>query len=700
MQNNHKLFIFIEMKTNLSFKNFLTKLSKLLIFIVFLNVISINLANAQNNMKDAPVIGAQVIIEPGQTPEEIDTWFRILSENNLKVCRIRMFEMYMHKPDNTWDYTLFDLAFKAAEKYGIKVFATLFPVASDNSVGGFKFPESDEHFQSIANCIKNMATHFKQFSSFYGWVLINEPGVGGSLPNTEYTAKKFKEWKSAQIEPEYQSKGYTKLVSFDNEKFLLDYTTWFLGWIANEIHKYDTGRHLHVNNHQVFMNVAEYNFPEWRKFLTTLGASAHPSWHFGYFNRNEYAKAMSANCDIIRSGAGNIPFWVTELQGGNNTYSGLKAFCPTKEEISQWLWTSIGTGAQGIIFWSLNPRSIGEEAGEWALINFQNEPSDRLSAAKDVSTCLDKNKALFANAQPIESGINILYIRESLWAEKVVQYSKGDDSKEYEGRMTGGVMKSALAYYETLLENGINSNFKEISEFDWNQNEYTGKVIILANQISVPSRYWAKLTDFVSKGGKLIVDGITFFYDENMLSLMNTGFPLEKLMGGTLSEVKCIPGDFTIALSEPRTILPVHLWKGYIKNTTGKAIALEGNLILGNRNIYGKGETVWIPSMIGLGARRNDNSKLSEFIKKEVRQNYLNLPIRFKTQQKGVLVRTMQSEKSFITIIINKSKDVKNIQLDVNPGLKPTVLFAEKTGKIIGNMMVLPSEETLVVLWQ
>ena len=31
-----------------------------------------------------------------------------------------------------------------------------------------------------------------------------------------------------------------------------------------------------------------------------------------------------------------MPFWVTELQGGNNTYSGYKAFCPTKEEITQW----------------------------------------------------------------------------------------------------------------------------------------------------------------------------------------------------------------------------------------------------------------------------------------------------------------------------------------------------------------------------
>ena len=30
---------------------------------------------AQKSMSDVPVFGAQIFIEPGQTPEDIDTWF-------------------------------------------------------------------------------------------------------------------------------------------------------------------------------------------------------------------------------------------------------------------------------------------------------------------------------------------------------------------------------------------------------------------------------------------------------------------------------------------------------------------------------------------------------------------------------------------------------------------------------------------------
>ena len=32
---------------------------------------------------DVPVIGAQVFIEPGQTAEQVDGWFRTLAENGM-----------------------------------------------------------------------------------------------------------------------------------------------------------------------------------------------------------------------------------------------------------------------------------------------------------------------------------------------------------------------------------------------------------------------------------------------------------------------------------------------------------------------------------------------------------------------------------------------------------------------------------------
>jgi beta-galactosidase len=668
---------------------------KRLLFILLINFCINQISIAQTSLTDVPMIGAEIFIEPGQKPEEIDTWFRLMKEAGMTLTRIRLFESYMHKEDGSWDYSLFDAAYKAGEKYGIRIYGNLFPATSFTDVGGFKFPRDEAHLKSIAEYIKNLVTHFKQFKSSYGWVPINEPGSGG-LPKDNFTNKKYQEWKTKQSVPIYNSNGYQHF-DFADERFLIDYNIWFLKWLTDEIQKYDPGSPIHVNNHAIFQNAAEYNFPEWRKFLTSLGGSAHASWHFGYFNRSQYAMALSANSEMLRSGAGNIPWLMTELQGGNNTYSGYNAMCPTKEEIAQWLWTTIGAESKGNIFWSLNPRASGTEAGEWALLNFQNEPSDRMKEAANVAKTINRNPNLFAHAKEVESGINILYVREALWVEKKLQTG----GTPYEGRNVGGVMKSALGYFEAISEMGLQSNFKEIGEFDFSQTNYTGKVIILAHQIAIPSKYWKPLEDFVSKGGKLIADGLTGFYDENALSIMKTGFPLEKLFGGNIKEFKVIDNLFTLRLINPKLDLPAHLWRGTIAATTARPISTNEAETVAVRNNFGKGEVIWMPSLVGLGARINKNYKnLGIFLKTIVQPNVDASPFSFVNTQEGMLMKTLQSNSSYITIILNKSGINKSVVLKVKEkNHNPKVLFANKKGNIKNNIVAIASEETIVIQW-
>ncbi len=651
---------------------------------------------AQKSMSDVPVFGAQIFIEPGQTPEDIDTWFRMLKENGMKTTRIRMFESYMHKADGTWDFSLFDLAFKSADKYGIQVYCTIFPYTEKTDIGGFKFPRDEAHLQSIALFIEKLVTHFSQYKSMYGWVLINEPGVSGNIPSTEFTKAKYQEWLQKNPQSEFVKNGYPILVELTDQRFLLDYNTWFLNWIATEIKKWDTKHVLHVNNHAMFQNCAEYNFPEWRKFLTTLGGSAHASWHFGYFKREQYAMAMSANSEIVRSGAGELPWIMTEIQGGNNTYSGMAPFCPTKNEIAQWMWVTVGTQGKGGIFWSLNPRSSGIEAGEWAMLDFQDQPSDRLIAAAEVSKVIDSNPELFANAREVESGINILYVRQSLWAEKKMA---SPSVQNYEGRLVGGVMKSALGYFETFSELGINCNLKEFGEFDFTKDDYSGSTIILAHQISIPSEYAPKLEAFVSKGGKLIVDGLTGFFDDNLHNTMKTGFPFAKLLGGNISEFKAVDNLFDVKIDQLN--LPAHLWRGFIRNTSGKVISTVDGEPVATRNQFGKGETLWIPSLLGLGARLGGNEQLAQLLAQELKPNFNKASYFFASQQKGMLMKTLQSGDSYITIVVNKSKDLKRIALNTTDKFKkPSTLFADKEGTVSGETISISPEETMVIEWK
>jgi beta-galactosidase len=643
---------------------------------------------------DIPMIGAQVFIEPGQKAAEIETWFSTMHKYGLDICRIRLFESYMRNQEGSWDFSLFDLAYEAAEKYNIKVFGTLFPATTFEDVGGFKFPRSEEHFRSIAYYIRNLITHFKQFKSCAGWVLINEPG-SGSIPDERFSQDKLKKWKEGQTQSSVNPDGY-HVFHFEQKRFLLDYNTWYLKWLADEIYKYDPGSHLHVNNHNIFQNIQEYDFPKWREFLSTLGGSGHASWHFGYFERSQYAMAMSANAEIIYSGAGNIPWLMTELQGGNNTYSAYAPMCPTREEIYQWLWTIIGTGGKGGIFWCLNPRASGYEAGEWAMIDFQNGPSDRLLAASDVANVLRKNPSLFADAKPVESGVNLIYTRETFWIEENLQTGGTD----YEGRKQGGAMKSVLGYFEACCEMGIQCSIKEINEFDFARDDYHGITIILAHQISLPSAHWKNLENYVRNGGKLLVDGLTAYYDEDAHCIMKTGFPLEVLFGGVIKEFKVVDNLFNVALNDPVLILSAHLWRGSIHDKTSKPIARFNNEAIATRNTFGNGEVLWMPSMIGLGSRISGYEKLIMLLDNELNESMSHLPFRFKAPHQKMLMKTLKSGNSFITILINKNTTPQKVQLEIRDHYTPKVLFADQSGMVSqANIVSISPEETVVISW-
>lgn len=646
----------------------------------------IQTVNAQNRpLKNttAPFFGAQIFIEPGQSAELIDSWFKTLKDNGMTMCRIRMFESYMLQSDGSWDFTLFDHAFRAAAKHGVKIYATLFPATEKTDIGGWKFPKNEAEKESFARYIKALVTHYKDHPALYGWVIINEPGMDGKMPATEFFKEARSEWDKTHVEADYKENGYPVLMTTRNYEFLNQFTTSFLGWIAGEIRKYDDNHDMHVNPAGIFSNYEEYDFPAWRSFLTSLGGSAHPSWHFGYFTRREYSMAMLTISELIRSGAGDMPWFMTEIQGGNNTYSGVNAMCPTPEEITQWLWITLGCQGKGAIFWMLNPRSSGIEAGEWAMIDFQGKPSERLLAAKAVSETVAANAALFREPRIIPSGIDVVYFNESLWAENLMAIR----NDRHAGRQPGSVIKSPVACLRALTERGLNVGLKNITEYDFTQKDYSGKSIIIANQISIPTKYRERLETFVARGGTLFVEGLTAFFDEDLHNTMNTGFTFENLFGGNISEFILRDNLFTIEAAGHK--LPVHLWHGQ----------MAGQETPVSRHAFGKGSVIWLPSTVALGAWvSGDYKSLADYL-------YATLPhsaeaISFTKHHNNVLMRTLKAGKERLAICVNKSTKEKTIVLNNAGNMKSTkVLFASPGCAVTGNTLTMKPEGVLVLTY-
>jgi beta-galactosidase len=70
---------------------------------------------------ETPLIGAQIWIESGQTPAQIDGWFRQLSEAHMPVARLFLMWPDLEPKRDVWDFALYDEAFRAAERYHVRI---------------------------------------------------------------------------------------------------------------------------------------------------------------------------------------------------------------------------------------------------------------------------------------------------------------------------------------------------------------------------------------------------------------------------------------------------------------------------------------------------------------------------------------------------------------------------------------------------
>lgn len=628
---------------------------------------------------DVPFIGAQVFIEPGQTPRQIDQWYSLMEHAGMTVCRIRMFQQYMERADGTWDFSLFDEAFEAARRHHVKVYCTLFPTTDRTDIGGWKFPKDDAQQQSFTRFIEALVQHYRSHEALKGWVIINEPGTGGDVPHSAFTDAAWQRWQQQHPDRLIADDGFPILTAPRRQAFTYDFTAEYLGWIASEIRKYDSKHDIHVNPADVFGNIGDYDWQRWRSFLTSLGGSAHPSWHYYNFDRSQYAAAMVIEAEILKGGAVQLPWLMTEIQGGNNTWSGGRALCPTQEEIAQWLWTVIGTEGKGGIFWMLNPRSSGIEAGEWALLDFQNQPSDRMKMAAEVTRCIQQNAKMFAGVRQQMSGVDIVYSKEARWAEQLM--SRRVD--RFVGREDQAVFKSMAACWQALAGRGIQAGIRQLDDYDFSQPDYTGRTIILAHQIALPRAAKESLEQFVSRGGTLIVEGLTGFFDENLHNTNTIDFFWRNLFDGEVSEFICRDDTFGVNIGMHQ--LPAHWQKGII----------AGSNLPSREQTFGKGRVVWIPSCIALGAWvSKDYKPLSDFLATQIAASQA---ICFGNYHDGLLLRTLQSGKDIITICINKSGRRQTLQLEHLPkAARAELLFSVCSA----TPLLLESEDVQVILWK
>jgi beta-galactosidase len=667
-------------------------------------------------------IGVEIWIEPGDTKEQIDSWMKSAKDAKMSVVRIFLMWTHVEQGPDKWDFTIYDWLFSAAEREGIKLQVTLTANHPPPSYGKeywarihtAKIFSDDSLLLPAARYIGKVVNRYRDSPALENWWLMNEPSAFNDP--TPYALNGFR----MRMKDKYQKiaelnrKWMTSFNSFEEIQpipemlnssgwaaaqpyldwfhYCNEHLTNFQKWVHDEVSKNDTKHLFHTNPDDVFSKFHKQATGDWRAFLNSLGASIHPSWHFTMLKSNQYPMGIAATCELVKSNAAPHPFWISEIQAGNNIFSGNRLLCPTSNDIAQWTWTGIAQGAEKIIYWLLNSRPQGTESGEWAMLNTLNEPSERLQAATSVIDCVQKHKDFFETARPVESNVTVLLSPES---NLTFQRKAKPD---YEGADALAHMKASLAFYEVFSEMGIASRMCQTQDFDWENSR--GKVAILANAISLPRDLYPKIQKFVTAGNKLIITGLTGNFDENEKNMFQPDSPFKDICGAEVQDIMLIRDSFAITF--PNTVkLPARGWMGALRNYSASPIGKFNQYTSGVRNKLGQGEILWMPSNIDLGAWLYGNMSLSKFIMPEIRDFVKNQPFQFANKTEDITMSTMIKGDQFLTVINNGAEKVGGIALVNRLGKKPGVLFSTENRTVLPQNLAfkLAPHECLVLLW-
>jgi len=666
---------------------------------------------------ERPLIGAQVWIQPGQTPEEIDGWFRQLAESYMPVARVWIVWDYVQTGPGRWDFSLYDATFRSAEKYKVKVVATLTAWDAPSYLTEFNAGTEADKDRLSADYIARVVQRYKGSAALDTWLLQNEPG--DEIAASPASVAAFKEWiprhyaTIASLNQRWRT-AYRSFADFDGKTskdwwnptsridwmtFSRDYLAGRLAWLAQQVRTYDTAHGTHLNPAGVAGNLAgeSDDLPKWRPFLDSLGCSIHPAWHFGLMTRDRYALGVAYVNDLVRGSIEPKPHWVTELQGGNNIYSGVYPMDPTADEIAQWVWTSIGSGADRVIFWLLNARKQGTEAAEWSLLDFQQRPSARMKTATAIAEKVDSDSGFFDNAKPLESSVTLILSLETMTLE--AEYARRPDEP---GRGAHAEVIETLGLYEALTQIGVSPRVKHIHDYDWRARSEHPRTAILPDIRAITSEQVADFEAFVANGNTLIVTGLTGFYDPYVEAWPLNGFPLARVVGGELKEVHYLGDKLTLQLNSPPIALPSHLWISEIDNHSAEPISQKDGVVMATSRRVGTGRVIWIPSPVGMGAWLTDSRPLASYLQEILSPGIASQPFRFPRPQPNCLMRVLQDGNAYVTVLVNGSETESVCTVQPPVAVHPSTIWGEPPVPSAQGDTVfrLGSRATSVVKWQ
>lgn len=389
-------------------------------------------------MATSPRIGSQVWLERNDTPQRVDRLFDAAARAGIGHARIFLMWPWIEPRPGEWDFGLFDAAFAAAARTGIKIKATLTansgpwhigtPMMLHSHTGILAEAQRAPMREYIRRCVTRYAAH----PALGQWILWNEPLE--SLSRGDAALAFWRAWlrnRYADVS-RLNARWLTGFRSFDEIPFpeniphplharshWLSYgpalddqrcrAAWLneqLRWVRDIVReaapRSSPQTPLCVNPAFNLGNLAAAgtDLPAMAELVDTLGASFHPAWSFTYADRADYPALIATGVRQMVSLPGRHTVEVTEVQTGNTTESSIRPNDVTPGEIARFHLAGLAAGATSVTGWCFNARRQDNEAGDWALLDDADNDSPRSLMLRRVADRLAAVEALTGPWQP------------------------------------------------------------------------------------------------------------------------------------------------------------------------------------------------------------------------------------------------------------------------------------------------------------
>ena len=511
-------------------------------------------------------LGSQYYVNTGDSPDQIRAGIGAMARAGLKLVRIFLQWTHVEPRRDQWDWTQYDALFAAAAEGGLGVIVTLTALHPPGwmkiSFGPQDLGPLDDpvYMERAKDYVRRAAARYASHPALHSWILTNEPTL--FLPRDEAVLRRFQRF----VEQKYagdiealnrrsfqQLEAFSELTLADTEGGFSGYTG-RLNWLDFVVYRLmeilaeiqstlrATGdRHpVHVNPHNIVGDIYHQGQSIWAegRLVDFMGCSCHPSWHSTRFLPDRLHQSVALFADLMRGAtrAADRHFWVTEMQGGTNIYSGVTYLGPSGEDLRSWIWESIGAGAKAVVFWCFNYRSQGYEAGEWSLVDQQNRPSRRLDEVSQIAAFLKTHQATFAASRPARARVALLY-SEATWKLGSVEGKGSDPAYPRNTHMGADALVGA---WMACADAGLSVDI--LDETDLQNSLAQGyPALILPGCTALEEASLPALRAYVEDGGALLADGLCGYKHPDGWLRDVGNHPLNSLFQAAVSDIQAVP---------------------------------------------------------------------------------------------------------------------------------------------------------------